>query len=78
MKRGDPVSEAKLFSVPDFIGFACREVASKIRGAVASIPFEQFHKYSADIIRAGVFSKDKNGDLRSELNFEANNLVRKI
>ena len=29
VKRGDPESEAKLFSVPDFIGFACREVGKE-------------------------------------------------
>jgi len=26
VELGNPESEAKLFSVPDFIGFACREV----------------------------------------------------
>ena len=26
VERGNPESEAMLFSVPDFIGFACREV----------------------------------------------------
>ena len=26
VKRGNPESEAMLFSVPDFIGFACHEV----------------------------------------------------
>ena len=72
---GDKESEAKLFSVPDFIGFACREVASRIRGTVAAIPFEQFHKYSAEIIRTGVFGKDKDGKVNKELMFEANNLV---
>ena len=72
---GDKESEAKLFSVPDFIGFACREVASRIRGTVAAIPFEQFHKYSAEIIRTGVFGKDKDGKFKKELVFEANNLV---
>ena len=67
----DAESEAMLFSVPDFIGFACHEVgknelttspvaimiiiASKVRGKVASIPFEQFHKHSAEIITAAVF-----------------------
>lgn len=72
---GDKESEAKLFSVPDFIGFACREVASRIRGTVAAIPFEQFHKYSAEIIRTGVFGKNKDGNVSKELVFEANNLV---
>lgn len=73
--EGDKDSASKLFSVPDFIGFACREVASRIRGAVASVPFEQFHKYSTDIIRAGVFGKKKDGSYREELLFGANNLV---
>jgi len=41
---------------------------------VAGIPFEQFHKYSAEIIRAGVFGK-KGGKVREELVFQANNLV---
>lgn len=63
-------SASKLFSIPDFIGFACREVASRIRGAVASVPFEQFHKYSTEIIRTGVFGKKA-----KELLFSANNLV---
>ncbi len=76
VERGNAESEAKLFSVPDFIGFAGREVASKIRASVASLPFEQFHKYSNDIIRAGVFGKDEEGQLREELVFKANNLVR--
>lgn len=75
VERGNPVSEAKLFSVPDFIGFASREVASRIRGRVAGIPFEQFHKYSAEIVRAGVFGKDAEGMIRRELVFPANNLV---
>ena len=61
--------------MPDFIGFACREVASRIRGTVAAIPFEQFHKYSAEIVRTGVFGKDKDGKFNKELMFEANNLV---
>ncbi len=72
----DVASASKLFSVPDFIGFACREVASRIRGAVAAVPFEQFHKYSTEIIRAGVFGKAKDGGgFREELVFSANNLV---
>ncbi len=61
--------------MPDFIGFACREVASRIRGAVAGVPFEVFHKYSTDIIRAGVFGKKEDGSFKEELLFSANNLV---
>ncbi|XP_019858875.1 PREDICTED: major vault protein [Amphimedon queenslandica] len=75
VERGNPESEAMLFSVPDFIGFACREVASKVRGKVASIPFEQFHKHSADIITAAVFGKNVDGEVNKEVIFTANNLV---
>ena len=64
--------------MPDFIGFACREVASRIRGTVAAIPFEQFHKYSAEIVRTGVFGKDKDGNFNKELMFKANNLVNTL
>lgn len=50
---------AKLFSVPDFIGDACKAIASRIRGAVASVKFDDFHKNSAKIIRASVFGLDE-------------------
>lgn len=50
-------------------------VASRVRGMVASVPFEQFHKYSTDIVRTAVFGKDKEGKLKSVLKFPANNLV---
>ena len=49
--------------------------ASRMRGMVASVPFEQFHKYSTDIVRTAVFGKDKEGQLRKVLKFPANNLV---
>lgn len=42
---------AKLFSIPDFVGDACKAIASRIRGAVAGVPFDDFHKVmSTDII----------------------------
>ena len=50
-------------------------MASRIRGAVAAVPFEKFHKYSADIIRTGVFGKSTDKTIRNELVFNANNLV---
>ena len=42
---------------------------------MASVPFEQFHKFSASIITAAVFGKTAEGVVRSELLFPANNLV---
>ena len=55
--------------------FCFSSIASKIRGKVASIPFEQFHKHSADIITAAVFGKDPDGTVHTEVVFPANNLV---
>ena len=37
---------AKLFSVPDFVDDACKAIASRVRGAVAGIQFDDFHKVS--------------------------------
>ncbi|KCV68236.1 hypothetical protein H696_05160 [Fonticula alba] len=50
----------KLFSVPDFIGEMCHAIASRIRGTVASVPFDEFHRHSARIIRSSVFGETAN------------------
>ena len=42
--RDDEEEAAKLFSVPDFVGDACKAIASRVRGAVASVQFDDFHK----------------------------------
>ena len=42
---------------------------------MASIPFEQFHKHSANIITAAVFGKNADGEVNNEVIFTANNLV---
>jgi len=65
----------KLFSVPDFVGEACKAIASRIRGAVAGVAFDDFHKNSAKIIRTSVFGLDENGRVRSQLLFPANLLA---
>lgn len=44
--RGEPTDAAALFSVPDFVGDACKAIASRVRGAVASVQFDDFHKVS--------------------------------
>lgn len=64
----------KIFQVPDFVGDFCKAIASKIRGAVAAVPFDNFHKNSAKLIRSAVFGIDgeKIGD---SFNFPANKLV---
>uniref|UniRef100_A0A8C5QM58 Major vault protein n=1 Tax=Leptobrachium leishanense TaxID=445787 RepID=A0A8C5QM58_9ANUR len=51
---------SKIFSVPDFVGDACKAIASKIRGAVASVQFDDFHKNSNRIICSAVFGFPQN------------------
>uniref|UniRef100_A0A8C6XFZ7 Major vault protein n=1 Tax=Naja naja TaxID=35670 RepID=A0A8C6XFZ7_NAJNA len=65
----------RLFSVPDFIGDACKTLASRIRGAVAAVTFDDFHKNSNRLICAAVFGFDGEGNLRHLLHFAPNGLV---
>ncbi|XP_065830382.1 major vault protein-like isoform X2 [Oscarella lobularis] len=65
----------KLFSVPDFVGDACKAIASRVRGAVAQVQFDDFHKNSARIIRSSVFGLDEKNKVRERFKFPANNLV---
>ncbi len=44
MKKGDAKESTKIFAVPDFVGDACKAIASRIRGAVAGVQFDDFHK----------------------------------
>ena len=69
------VAASKIFSVPDFVGDACKALASRVRGAVASQTFDDFHKYSARIIREAVFGVDAEGEVLNKLLFSNNNLA---
>ncbi len=71
----DEKEAAKLFSVPDFVGDAAKAIASRVRGAVAGTQFDDFHKNSAEIIRASVFGVDSNRRIRDQFVFPQNNLV---
>ena len=42
--KADDKEVAKIFSVPDFVGDACKAIASRVRGAVAGVKFDDFHK----------------------------------
>ena len=42
--KGSEKEASKIFSVPDFVGDACKAIASRIRGAVAGVQFDDFHK----------------------------------
>ena len=55
-------SYAKIFSVSDFVGEACKTLASRIRGQVSQSTFDQFHKRSTEIIQDAVFRKDEKGN----------------
>ncbi|XP_069508129.1 major vault protein [Ambystoma mexicanum] len=72
--KSSPEDAARLFSVPDFVGDACKAIASRIRGAVASVQFDDFHKNSSRIIRSAVFGFDDNMKVRDLFKFPQNNL----
>lgn len=71
-----PEEASCIFSIGDFIGDACKAIASRVRGAVAQVPFDEFHRTSAHIIRASLFGVDPaTGKVRDYYRFTANNLV---
>uniref|UniRef100_A0A803YPF2 Major vault protein n=1 Tax=Meleagris gallopavo TaxID=9103 RepID=A0A803YPF2_MELGA len=71
----DPKALGRLFSVPDFVGDACKALASRVRGAVAAVTFDDFHKNSNRLICSAVFGFDEAGRLREHLRFVPNGLV---
>jgi major vault protein len=74
VKPGDGDVE-KIFSVPDFVGDACKAIASRVRGAVAGHSFDDFHKHSARLIRTAVFGLDESGHVNNKFVFSQNKLV---
>jgi major vault protein len=75
VNKNDEAAAARLFQVPDFVGDACKAIASRVRGAVAGARFDEFHRNSARIIRTAVFGMDDAGHVRDEFPFKANGLV---
>jgi len=67
---GNEDSEKQLFSVPDYIGFATRNIASRIRACVAKTSFDEFHRHSTKIITEAVFGKEN-----KQLKFAENNMI---
>ncbi len=63
-----------IFQVRDFVGDACKAIASRVRGAVASSAFDQFHKNSAHLIRSAVFGKNEDGKVKDFFFFSQNKL----
>jgi len=72
--RSHPKTAMEIFSVRDFTGDACKAIASRVRGAVAAETFDNFHKYSAKLIRSSVFGI-KDGKVGDRLVFKTNHLV---
>lgn len=69
INKQDPSTYEKIFAVSDFVGEACKTLASRIRGAVSGVTFDQFHKRSTEIIQSAVFGKEK------EFVIKTNNLL---
>jgi major vault protein len=65
----------KIFAVPDFVGDACKAIASRVRGAVAGHSFDEFHKHSAKLIRTAIFGIDDGGKIKNRFAFSQNKLV---
>lgn len=72
--NNDQESGEKVFTIRDFIGNMCTILSAKIRSAVASVNFENFHQSSAKLIRTTVFGLDENGKVRGEHMLDDNNL----
>lgn len=73
--KKDPEQALALFSVRDFVGDTCKAIASRVRGAVASQTFDNFHKLSSEIIKKAVFGTKADGSPGSKLLFSANFLA---
>ncbi|CUG07493.1 Hypothetical protein, putative [Bodo saltans] len=70
------VEQGRAFSVPDFVGDACKAIASRIRGFVSSETFDSFHRNSSNIIKLAVFGQNKEtGALNPTMHFAVNGLV---
>ena len=74
-KRTDPIeTHLKIFSVRDCIGEMCSVMASRVRGAVAEMTLNEFHKSSARTVRKSVMGVNKEGKISDKFLFE-NNLL---
>lgn len=71
--KKDLASCEKIFHMSDFVGDACKAVASRVRGIVSGVTFDNFHKHSSEIIQNAIFKKDEKGN-KLDFIFKANNL----
>jgi len=73
--RTNAAEVSKIFNVRDFVGDAAKAMASRVRGAVATETFDNFHKYSARLIRQSIFGCDADGKIGDRFKFDTNNLL---
>jgi major vault protein len=71
--RNDEDQCKKIFSVRDCIGEMCSIMASRVRGAVAELTLNEFHKNSARIIRKAVMG-EVSGKINDKYIFQNNQL----
>jgi major vault protein len=69
-----PEEKERIFQVRDFVGDTCKAIGGRVRGAVATCNFDDFHKNSARVIRAAVFGLDERGKINDEFHFNSNHL----
>jgi len=74
--KNDIENSTAIFNVPDFVGDACKAIASRVRGAVAGHTFDEFHKHSAKLIRTAIFGiEEQTGKIKNRFAFSQNKLV---
>ena len=44
-----------IFRVKDFVGDACKSIASRVRGLCSGRTFDDFHKHSSELIHLACF-----------------------
>jgi len=74
-KESAKIDGVNIFQVPDFVGDSCKAIASRVRGAVAQVSFDAFHRNSAKVIRSAVFGIDDHEKVRNKFHFSANSLT---
>ncbi|KPI85333.1 major vault protein-like protein [Leptomonas seymouri] len=65
------------FTIPDFVGQACKALASRVRSVIAGQTFEYFHCNSSTLIRQAIFTSAADGSTAikdDSLLFTANGL----
>jgi major vault protein len=73
--RNDENSFKQVFNVRDFVGNVCNSLAALVRGKIAGITFEDFHRESARFIRKSIFGVDEHDKIKDRFFFPENCLV---